>query len=190
MELKQRCTVIILGNSFKTVFVTNKDGKTYYFRKFDNPQSSCKVRIPDVGKYTFLVDGKEIGKSQMKFIPLVPARFNVEMPFRQRNRAKPYEITTNHTLSHTPARIHTHSGRIEVSPAFHQFPIFAQKFIIAHELGHFYYQDEEYADMFAAQSMLKRGYNPSSIMYTLINVLKRSPLASKRLSLMFNNLES
>jgi hypothetical protein len=190
INLKQRCTLVVSGNGFKTVFVLNKDGKTYYMRKFDTPQTVCKIRIPDIGQYSVILDGKGLGLDSIKFEKLVPAKFQVTMPFRQRNRAKPYEIVTNYSLTHTPARIHTFSGRIEVSPQFHTFPIFAQKFIIYHELGHFYYQDEPFADMFAAKMMLEKGYNPTSIMYTLINVLKRSPLATERLRIMFKNLDS
>lgn len=44
-------------------------------------------------------------------------------------------------------------------------------FILYHEFGHQYYNDEHLADLFAFNSMLNRGYNPSQILQAPYNTL-------------------
>lgn len=54
-------------------------------------------------------------------------------------------------------------GVIVLDPSLKSLPHFALVFILFHEIGHYFYQDEESCDRFAAEEMHRRGYNPSQI---------------------------
>lgn len=66
-------------------------------------------------------------------------------------------------------------------------------FVLFHERGHYYYRDEDLADLFAAFAMLKMGFNMYDCLNAQIEVLGASELKIKRmlrLILNFNNYES
>lgn len=55
------------------------------------------------------------------------------------------------------------TGRIFADRSLAELPQFALVYILFHEIGHYFYQDEERCDEFAAREMHRRGYNPSQI---------------------------
>jgi hypothetical protein len=54
-------------------------------------------------------------------------------------------------------------GIIIADTSLRNAPAFVLVFILFHEIGHYFYQDEAECDRFAAEEMFRRGYNPSQI---------------------------
>lgn len=54
-------------------------------------------------------------------------------------------------------------GVIVLDPSLKKLPQFVLTFILFHEIGHYFYEDEESCDRFAAEEMHRRGFTPSQI---------------------------
>lgn len=59
-------------------------------------------------------------------------------------------------------------------------------FILSHEIGHKFYSTEDFADLFAANRMIIKGYNPSQIGYAQMDSL--SSRNEGRKNLLFNKV--
>ncbi len=144
-------------------------GALFFFRDIPKGRLEIKVNINKPGTFKFntgLIDNIE----PIKIRPL-----NIVLPPYERNREKPYKVFFNPGLTQTPARHHTATGRIEVGPLFKKQIKPIQRFILLHEQGHFFYQDEHKADLYAAKKFIEEGFNNSTAMYALTKVLKNTP---------------
>lgn len=195
VKIARPCTIYLSYPDIKVIHVRDGKNHVYFKRKIDGVLplnkgifNNAYVNIPDTGEYDITVNGKSDFK--IDYLPLQKSFLGCNMPAKERNRLRPYHIVLNKSMSGTPARINTHYGVIEVSPRFMTLPLYSQRFIIQHEIGHFFYRTEEYCDMYAARVLLDRGYNPSEILNTMKEVFRRSPLAIKRIHDMFINLRS
>jgi len=54
-------------------------------------------------------------------------------------------------------------------------------FLICHELGHYYFDDEKTTDRWAINRFLNDGYNMSSANYGLTHILKAAPANIERM---------
>ena len=52
---------------------------------------------------------------------------------------------------------------VVIDPSFLNYPRFVLKYILSHEVAHYYYKSEDFCDEFAQEQMLKAGYNKSQI---------------------------
>lgn len=160
------------------------NGELYFFRDMHIPQQRLKFNVCHSGKFSINEDCNEI-----HILPLVIHELNVTLPPPDRHLLKPFKIVLNPNLTTTPARNFTHKGIIEISPKFKKYPFCIRKFIIYHERGHFYYKNEEDADLWAANEFIKAGYNNSSAFYALKNVLNfDSKINKDRIKKLFKNL--
>ena len=55
-------------------------------------------------------------------------------------------------------------GVIVCDPSLKTLPEFCLMFVLFHEIGHYFYEDEKECDRFAAEEMHRRGFNPSQIL--------------------------
>lgn len=68
-------------------------------------------------------------------------------------------------------------------------PFAAVKFILFHELGHYFYKTEKYCDLFACACLYKLGYNTHDCLFVLGHILKRNDKNFERYKFCFNVLK-
>jgi len=84
--------------------------------------------------------------------------------------------------------IDVRKGKIIVDNKFWQSLNEIQKnFVLAHELGHYRYYDEQKADRFAAHLLLMKGYNPTQIVAAANTTL--SDYSQERKTALYNYLK-
>jgi hypothetical protein len=186
-------------NTFKTngratIYITFSDenpmsidvtllDKLYFFRDLGGKFPQIKFNVNHAGTYSIDTDCKTI---QVKPIEITP--LDIQMPEPERNRMKDFTIVYNPNLKGTPARNFSQTGVIEYSDIWKQLPFPVRLFILLHEIGHFYYKTEKYADLYAAKAFIDNGYNQSTAIYSLTKVLHESPANLDRIYSLFNNI--
>lgn len=151
------------GSIFK---VFDENGRLYFYRKMSG-QDRIKFNICKAGSFTtnFKLHTCEV-------LPITIHPLNVKLPPPQRNEMKPFVIKRNPGLGEgTPARNFFYKGIIETGPKFYRQIEPIQRFIILHEIGHFLYKDEWLADLYAAVNFINEGFNNSTALYALTDVL-------------------
>lgn len=167
------------GSVFK---VYDSKGRLYFYRKLSG-QDRLKFNICKADIFSTNLD-----LHTCDILPLTIHPLNVTLPEPQRNEMKPYKIIYNQALKGTPARNFFHQGIIEVGDRFNSFTYPIQRFIILHEKGHFLYKDEWMADLYAAVNFINEGYNNSTALYALTDVLKTNPRNADRIKKLFKHL--
>lgn len=165
------------------------NGQLYHIRdaaKEPNTKQFETIKINAVpsGDYVFY---PKPDKVEVKPIEKKKINTNI-LPQKERSRFKKYTIITNEYLSGTPARNYTQIGEIQVSPSFHKLPLQIQKFILLHEIGHFFYETEWKCDLFALVHFINLGYNESNAFFALKNILSHSEENLKRIDILYNNI--
>lgn len=162
----------------------NDKGEVYYFRKLDGKTPRIKFNVLHPATYSSDTPFDVVKVTDLELPDSLP-----NLPAFERDRVKDFRIVFNPSLTGTPARIFTQRGIIETSREFEEFPKQIQDFILWHEIGHFYYETEEKADLFALVNCLKRGYNRSMCFYALSFILKKSPKNTDRLRTLLKNIQ-
>lgn len=188
-----------------------KDKKGTYFERFLNGKTPrIKFNIPNEGQYKSPNSFKILKQVDIEIPNIV-----YSLPPFERNRVKDVTIVNNYDLKDTPARIFTDEGKIEKGALFNTYNNPTKVFFLLHEVGHLYYgitkedikrakeiggikgkewlkkktlQSEQYCDLFALSHFLQMGYNMSTAMYALTNVLKRTPENKERVLFIYNKL--
>lgn len=166
------------------------DGRIYYHRRFNKPCKNAQFNIPDKGIYQLSITGKVL---KIDVMPIVYSKKNINLPTIQKNTKETlgkYTIKKLRGFVSSPAMISTKEKKIFLNEAFFELPIYAQKFIMFHELGHRYYYSEFACDLYATKMMLKKGYNESSCVNSLSGVLKRTPFNISRVQNVLGDLKS
>ena len=183
-------TVLDLGREPVTlnVEVTGVDSRPYTVAVVDRLKGDYKIlydrtvkgnsfnfNLPrHTGKaYLILSEGKvkSILKSDLKF-PDLPYLDKAEL-------SRPYDMTKmqfrpNRNMR-SPARMFVNKPVIEYNPdKMREYSEPVKVFIMFHEAGHQFFDDEIKTDRFAVISFLNAGYNLSSAMYALKDVLNVS----------------
>jgi hypothetical protein len=181
-----KCTIYIrFTHETPRTFVLNDDfGRVYFFRRLDGKTPRIKFNILDAGYFNSTTPFEVV-----KIVPLEIPKNLPELPPKERERMKPFKVVYNPGLTHSPARVFTQLGVIEKGARFDSFPKMIGDFILWHEIGHFYYETEEYCDLFALVNCLKRGYNRSMCYYALSRILKKTPQNMERLKSLLQNIQ-
>lgn len=163
-------------------------GKLYHFRKPETSETFSEISFntDGAGSYETFENPIKILKSKIDYVDLT----NFILPPPEVNFKKPTYFVKNPYLFTTPARIFTDSGKIEVGAKFDLLPLQIQKFIVLHEVGHLYYNDESNCDLFALYHFLKQGYNESNAFYALSKVLSRSPENLERIEKLYKSIQA
>lgn len=162
--------------------LTDKNG-IYFERFLDGKTPRIKFNIPDVGSYK-----SSNSFDVTKVVDLEKPKLDFTLPPYERHRLKDFIIVDNPRLTGTPARIFTEEGIVEKGRDFYRFSRPMRIFFLLHEVGHFYYKTEEFCDLFALVNFLQMGYNMSTAMYCLTNVLKRNEQNKKRVLYIYNQM--
>lgn len=186
LQTSRPCTVYISisVNDIPRNFKLYKDGQLDFFRPTGGKLTRLKFNVPIPGTYESNVDFKIVKIVDLEYPSTYPT-----LPDHEREDYRDYTIVKNEELTGTPARIFRKRGIIETSRQFDGLPTSMQKFIILHEIGHFYYKTEEYCDLYALIEFLKLGYNRSTAYYTMENILHVTPVNIKRLQFLINNIQ-
>lgn len=171
------------GNLPRKFELLDNRGRLYFERYLDGKTPRIKFNIPNAGVYQ-TANNIEI----VKRVDIELPSFDFDLPPFERDRIKDFTIVYNPALHNTPARVFTHEGIIEKGSKFNIYTQPMKVFFLLHEVGHFYYKTEEYCDLFALTHFLKMGYNMSTAMYALTNVLRRNKQNRERVLFIYNHL--
>lgn len=141
-------------------------GNLYFFRYLDETKRDINVNIAHAGTYT------TNGNAYITVKNFQEPALNFDLPEREKSyfRGK-FNYRYNPDLKGTPARHFFKKGLIEIGPLFYVLPFPVRVFILCHEIGHCFYSDEKKADMFACFLFLKNGYNKTTAIHSLMDVL-------------------
>lgn len=87
----------------------------------------------------------------------------IDLPPKQRLKKNPANFDVRFGPNPNKCSVIWHKNLILFDTSFKEKPMPQLDFILGHEFGHRFYITESYADMYAANRMLKMGYNPSQI---------------------------
>jgi hypothetical protein len=188
INVKKPSTIYVkfpTGNLPKYFRVNDADGKLYFERFLNGKTPRIKFNIPfPVDTVYDIVTPCTI----VKMVDIEIPTLNIDLPPFERNRVKDVQIIDNPQLNDTPARIFTYDGVIELGRKFYTFPKPMRVFFLWHEVAHLYYKTEEFCDLVAMVKFLEMGYNMSTAMYCLTNVLRRNKQNLKRIVYIYDNL--
>lgn len=184
VDINKPSTVYVsFKNPPRRFVVRDKDNFLYYERFLNGKTPRIRFNIPNIGSYNFVTPCKIDKITDIKINDLL-----VELPPFERDRVKDIEIIDNPDLVGTPARIFSLDGIIEKGRNLYKYPKPMRVFFLLHEIAHLYYKTEKYCDLFATVHFLQMGYNTSTAMYCLTNVLKRSKQNAERVKYIYETL--
>lgn len=164
--------------------IRDSRGRLYYYRYLPDNTHEIKINIPDVGLYYFDNDCQIDERS----LQIIDSIYDVKLPKQERHREKDVTIKHDPNQTNSPAIIYTDLGLIVTGTKFLELSIPMRIFVLLHEKGHFKYATEQYCDLYAFKEFVKMGYNPSTAIYCLVDVLKQSPLKNERVQSLFDTM--
>jgi hypothetical protein len=105
--------------------------------------------------------------------PLIP------LPLKEKHLQNPEHFAINYANNQHTASIHWDENRIILDKSLRSLTLPELFFILYHEYGHRFYNNEKACDAYATNRMLKEGYNPSQIGVSIINTLSDKNVARK-----------
>jgi hypothetical protein len=129
----------------------------FYSDEFTNEISNGKVLFFNLPKGKYYFDGYFIKLEK----PVNQPQIILPKPERNLDKGKLYKITFGKNPN--KASIFHDKKLILFDESFKTAPLFVVYDIYFHELGHLYYETEEFADLFATKALLDLGFNKSQI---------------------------
>ena len=131
----------------------DKDGRIFY--GMQKPGEDILFNLPP-GNYS----------TEWKIEPL-SRPVKVDFPTRRKrerfNLTPPKRVNVRYGDNPNKATIKLESGQILIDNSFKNAPELVKKFIMYHEIGHYFYKTEEYCDEYAQERLLDDGYNLSQV---------------------------
>lgn len=90
-----------------------------------------------------------------------PYETKIALPKKQRNLKGPYSITFDN-MPHIGEIDHARKV-ITLDNSLRHQPRHIREFVTQHELGHRFYTNELYCDLYACRKLFERGYNPEQV---------------------------
>lgn len=162
----------------------DKNNSIYFYRYLPNGCKNIRVNIPDEGVYSFDNDALLIRKP----LKINSGIYSIKLPPHERDRVKDYFIKHDPNQTKSPALIYTGTGMIVTGANFGKYPPPIRVFILLHELAHFRYKTEKYCDLWAFVEFVKMGYNPSTAIYCLTDVLKSNAGNDERINYLYDKM--
>lgn len=185
---KSRAKVLIHFDKTPETFSVYLNNELYYFRKL-NGQKKIKFNVCHAGNYK--MDGGVFSFELLPFTLSATLDKLPPLPAKERNKdATLSEVFAAIKIqpgdfNNCPARIWAQRGLIETSTSFSTLPAAIRFFILLHETGHIFYKTEWKCDLFALHEFLKAGYNESTAMYALTQLLGNKPEHEQRINSLF-----
>jgi hypothetical protein len=175
--------------SDKDINIFNSGGRIVY----SHPNRRKRLIIFNLPDGLFYTKNKlQTVNKKNNFVPSFQMLFK-EYP-RQWNFSLPIkgQLTNNFIVGNNPnkASIYPQLHKVIVDKKlFSTLPLPCVKFILFHELGHYFYKEEPLADLFAVVCMLQDGFNYYDCMKTQLHFLNRSQETVKRTLFVYNKLK-
>ena len=143
--MKFRVTHPAMFKRWGSLVVSTRDGLPFYVHDGEGT-----FTLP-VGRYT-LDSGEMLHTGYLsRPAPSDPVKYAVRA------------VRVAWSRKHGKAAINVGTGQIWLHPMFRKMPLPVRRFVLLHEVGHLYHDDEPGADDWAARTMWSEGYNPSQI---------------------------
>jgi hypothetical protein len=137
----------------KEIKIFDRLGKPFYFFTKPDIQPAVKFNLPK-GKYF----------TSNTLVEVNPVKYDLpKLPKRERTGKEPELYETIIMDNPNKCSINYDKKLIIIDPEICKLPTFVLYYILQHEIGHFYYTTEKYADLYAAYQMLSSGFNPSQV---------------------------
>jgi hypothetical protein len=166
--------------------VYDSNDKIYYFRNLSEKNFKIKFNVAKGDTFYTNVNCKiDVDSYQ-------PTKVNFKLPPPEKHYFhQNFEYKFNPDLKGTPARNFYKSGVIEYSPMFLKLPYPVKVFILCHEIGHSFYHCEMKADLYGLKLYLENGYNKSTALHSLLDVLNlKSEQNKKRIANIYKILNN
>ncbi len=158
------------------VFIEDARGVVFYDTTPLGVRPYYRFNVPDFPPLNVI-------QGELKQAPKMTYKIN-KMPPRERSGNLPQKF--NYLFGHNPLnKVSVYKDNdiiIWDAPKFkdkRNVPMYILVFILYHEAGHYYYETEELADLYAINSMLERGYNPTQIFSAILLALSPKQKARK-----------
>lgn len=116
-----------------------------------------------------------------------PINFTLpKLPKYERNIKFPNKIEIVFCTNPNKCSIDLERGLIMCDFSIKQKNKAEQTFVLFHELGHYYYKTESFCDLFASLHMLKQGFNPSQLYFSVNGCLSDHSIDRKENVLNFS----
>ena len=117
------------------------------------------------------------------FTPMVfPVQYKyIKLPLAQRLLPKPTDFKIMFGNNPRKCTIYWDKKYILFDNSFREKPLNQLYFILFHEWGHSIYKTETYADLYAANCMLGKGFNPSQVGEAPVNSLSDASMDRKEI---------
>jgi len=180
---KKGATITVKG-PLSFVKVIDKKGRTEYERIFQKLVKEANFNLPNEGIYQLITDGKGaiMGTLKKNIAPFL-------MPSPQRNLPKKVSFA-RFDSNKSPAKVNVRTGTIYTSQMFDNLEPYQKRFILDHEVGHLFFDSENFADLYATKSQLDKGYNLTQCLNTLRKVLTASPERIQRIRYIFDKVNN
>lgn len=165
-------------------FEVYRNNDLFYFRDLVPGQKEISFNIALPGNYETNCEFSDI-----EILPLKVHGITVSLPPIEKDFSHlKIEYKYNPGLTGTPARHFYRKGLIEYSQDFLNLPYPVRVFILMHEKGHTFYHNEKFADLYALDKYLKAGFNKSTALHSLTDVLKEAAQNSDRVKFLINSI--
>lgn len=137
--------------------------------------------VPRITSFN-LPPGKYLVDSGM-FAPMsTPVNFGLlSLPMNQRLLKSPLDFKVIFGNNPNKCSVLWNKDTILFDNSFKEKPLPQVQFILGHEFGHQFYTTEKYCDLFSANRMLKKGYNPSQIGLSPLDSLSEAQYERKKM---------
>ncbi len=179
-----------LDHSYSVVVINADNGDIIFKRKFD--KDKIQINLPRNPLRTSVFTTCREVENYISS-PLKKNQFDYDFtPETERDfPLSDLKVQYVENLGYTPARILTKQGVMQISKKhFRDLDQPTRYFIMMHEMGHYYFNDEDKADEYAFNACMKRGYGLSVCYNALANVLRDSKPNLLRKIKMMQNLKS
>lgn len=123
---------------------------------------------------------------------LTGLNYFVDLPEVERSDKHPESVKYAFGDVRFKAMIYRGQAKIFLDKKYFNYPQYVAKFLLEHEKAHYFYETERYCDLWAANKMLKLGYNPTQIFDAIDLILgnKQSDLAQNRIDYIYKKLNT
>lgn len=114
----------------------------------------------------------------------------IVMPKRERNIKYPKQFKVIQRPNKNKCSIYYELGIIVFDPVFFQsLNKFQHYFVLAHEIGHYFYKTEKFCDLFSAKKMIQNGFNATQILASCDITLNNSEPSQERKKFLLKHLK-
>jgi hypothetical protein len=176
---------------FKTEAKTGFRSNDLKIRIYDNNMDLFYSHDRDQGATFFNLPKGTYRTTNKIYICSHPRKYKLpQLPPKERNKKVPNTLQIVYGNNPHKASIYFDLNKIFIDNSIKNLSKPQKRHIILHEIAHYYYKTEQYCDLWAAREMLKAGYNPSQVFFSVYGTLSNSPDSVNRKEFILENCEN